>query len=226
MHRGYCKIARRIHDDPLWQEKPFDRARAWIDLIMLARYVDGYIMVRGNKVELKRGQVGWSELALSDKWGWSRGKVNRFLVEMEKDRRIIQQKSRLTTLITIVNYNKFQSGDTTDNTTDSTTDGQQTVQQTDIKNKVKKEKKEKKESKRFVPPSVEEVHAYMKSIGFDGDASKFVDHYSVGGWVYGKAKTPIKDWKAAVRTWSKNNYNSAGHSGTSDVQTDLWKRVK
>ena len=69
MHRGYCRLARRIHDDPIWQEKPFDRARAWIDLILLARFKDGHFMVRGNKVELKRGQVGRSELALAEKMG-------------------------------------------------------------------------------------------------------------------------------------------------------------
>ena len=35
------------------------------------------------------------------------------------------------------------------------------------------------------------------------DAEKFVDFYTVNGWVQGKSK-PIKDWKAAVRTWERN----------------------
>lgn len=51
----------------------------------------------------------------------------------------------------------------------------------------------------FVPPSVEEVHEYMKSINFDGDPEKWHSFYSAKGWMIGKNK--MKDWKAAVRTW-------------------------
>lgn len=36
-----------------------------------------------------------------------------------------------------------------------------------------------------------------------------MDHYEANGWVQGRGK-PIKDWKAAVRTWEKNGINSRG----------------
>ena len=32
-------------------------------------------------------------------------------------------------------------------------------------------------------------------------ANAFCDHYASVGWVVGKARTPMKDWKAAVRQW-------------------------
>ena len=54
---------------------------------------------------------------------------------------------------------------------------------------------------RFVPPSVEEVQAYCAERRNDVDARRFVDYYSASGWKRGK--TPIKDWKACVRTWER-----------------------
>jgi hypothetical protein len=133
MDRGYIKLWRRIQDSKLWLSEPFTRGQAWIDLIGLANYKDGYFRIRGNRVDVKRGQCGYSELSLSARWRWSRGKVNRFLNELETEQQIIQQKTRLTTLITIINYDLYQTNNTTDRATGDTTDGQQT----DINNKDK-----------------------------------------------------------------------------------------
>ena len=44
---GWVKIHRKIISNPLWSSEPFDKARAWIDLIILANYEAGFIMVRG-----------------------------------------------------------------------------------------------------------------------------------------------------------------------------------
>lgn len=57
---------------------------------------------------------------------------------------------------------------------------------------------------RFSPPTVEEVHAYCKEKGYAVDPQRFVDYYTSNGWKVGK--NPMKDWKAAVRTWNKNSY--------------------
>ena len=59
-----------------------------------------------------------------------------------------------------------------------------------------------KNSHRFVPPTVEEVRAYCEEQQNGIDAQHFVDYYTAGGWM--RNKTPIKDWKACVRTWEKN----------------------
>ena len=55
---------------------------------------------------------------------------------------------------------------------------------------------------RFVPPSLEEVKAYCAERGNVVDAQHFLDYYTANGWVQGREK-PIRDWKAAVRTWEK-----------------------
>lgn len=69
---------------------------------------------------------------------------------------------------------------------------------------IKKETiKEKKPSttRRFSKPSVDEVRAYCEERNNTVDAQHFVDYYESKGWVIGKS--PMKDWKAAVRTWEQ-----------------------
>lgn len=53
---------------------------------------------------------------------------------------------------------------------------------------------------RFTPPTREEVADYCRERKNDVDPKRFVDFYTANGWMQGKGK-PIKDWKAAVRTW-------------------------
>lgn len=66
---------------------------------------------------------------------------------------------------------------------------------------------------RFVPPTVEEVQAYCAERGNKVDAQRFVDFYTANGWHQGRGK-PIKDWRAAVRTWERDdNYNHNNHNG-------------
>lgn len=65
---------------------------------------------------------------------------------------------------------------------------------------------------KFTPPSVDEVTRYCEERANNVDPEKFVDHYSANGWVRGK--TPIKDWRAAVRTWEKRG-DSATYAGSS-----------
>lgn len=68
------------------------------------------------------------------------------------------------------------------------------------KEEVKKENT--KKERRFVAPTVDEVRAYCTERGNAVDPEAFVDFYTSKGWKVGK--DPMKDWKAAVRTWEKN----------------------
>ena len=55
----------------------------------------------------------------------------------------------------------------------------------------------------FSPPSVQDVEAYCTQKGCCVDAERFVDYYASIGWKVGK--NPMKDWRAAVRTWAKKD---------------------
>lgn len=56
-------------------------------------------------------------------------------------------------------------------------------------------------TRRFVKPSLEDVRAYCQSRNNSVDAERFISYYESNGWRVGK--NPMKDWKAAVRTWER-----------------------
>ena len=60
-----------------------------------------------------------------------------------------------------------------------------------------------KPQKRFAKPTLEEVEAYCLARGKGVDPQKWYDYYSANGWKVGK--NPMKDWKAAVRTWERSD---------------------
>ncbi len=55
--------------------------------------------------------------------------------------------------------------------------------------------------KKFIPPTLEEVAAYVRERGSNVDPQGFIDFYASKGWLVGK--TPMKDWKAACRNAEK-----------------------
>lgn len=71
--------------------------------------------------------------------------------------------------------------------------------------------KKKRAASRFIPPTVAEVRAYCQERQNNVDAERFVDYYTSNGWKVGK--NPMKDWKAAVRTWERHGWNGYGYGG-------------
>lgn len=70
-------------------------------------------------------------------------------------------------------------------------------------------KSSRKRGQQFVPPTVYDVRAYCNESGHYIDEEAFIDFYTSNGWKVGK--NPMKDWKAAVRTWAKRDGNSQGN---------------
>ena len=134
MSEGWIKIHRRIEKDKMYFSEPFTRIQAWIDLLLIACYHDSILYVRGNKVKVLRGQVAYSKESLAQRWKWSRGRVIRYLNDLELNQQIVQQKSKIITLISIVKYDIYQCDGTTDDTSDSTTDGTYSKKDKNINN--------------------------------------------------------------------------------------------
>lgn len=74
--------------------------------------------------------------------------------------------------------------------------------------------------KRFTPPSPDEVAAYAKEQCLNIDPVRFCDYYESCGWVVGRNR-PMKDWKAAARRWSKNEYGDLTQGGDPDDYYDF-----
>ena len=67
-------------------------------------------------------------------------------------------------------------------------------------------KKPRAKKTKAIPPSVEEVEAYCNERGNGINARYFCDYYAARDW---RLKSgPMKDWKAAIRTWEHNGINT------------------
>lgn len=76
----------------------------------------------------------------------------------------------------------------------------------------------------FQPPSVEEVEEYCRERGNSVDAQNFVDWYTANGWKVGK--NPMKDWKAAVRTWEHSTVKKETKSPSKYMTAEEYKKQK
>lgn len=70
----------------------------------------------------------------------------------------------------------------------------------------------------FIPPDVEQVRAYCRERGNGIDPEAFVDYYTSKGWVVGR--TPMRDWKAAVRTWEQRRRSQRKEG---DIEDDWYQ---
>lgn len=58
-------------------------------------------------------------------------------------------------------------------------------------------------TKKFVKPTYDQVKQYCEDNNYKLDYQYFIDYYQSKGWVVGK--TPMKDWKATVRNWTRKD---------------------
>ena len=148
---GWFKIWRKLLDNKLWLSEKFTRGQAWVDLIGLANHDKGFIRKRGIRVDLNRGDIGWSERELSKRWKWSRGKTRRFLFELcsENEQKLTPQtepqNKNITSRYSIINYERYQGN--------GPQSEPQVIPQTDHKQYQNKKDKndKKKKNKVFLP---------------------------------------------------------------------------
>ncbi len=107
---GWINIHRQIKENWIWKsEEPFDKRSAWIDLLLTVNHKNKKIPFENGFIEIERGQTLTSIKQLSERWKWSRHKVSDFLDQLERDTMIVQVRDTRKTLVSIVNYDKYQA---------------------------------------------------------------------------------------------------------------------
>lgn len=110
MAKGWIKLYRQLQENEIWNCGKFDKAHAWIDLLMLANSKTENKLYKGKVMEFKKGDVNYSIKYLADRWGWNWRTVNYFLNTLQKlDMVLVKKCKGEYTTITIVNYGKFQN---------------------------------------------------------------------------------------------------------------------
>ena len=151
MGKGWIHLHRSLIDHWLWQEKPFSRGQAWIDLLFQANHSDNKFLLGNELITLERGEFVTSELKLMERWGWGKTKVRAFLNLLQIDNMIVKKTNHKRTAIKIVNYSKYNDYETTEK---PETNHSQTIDKpfADTNKNEKNEKNEKKEREGELPP--------------------------------------------------------------------------
>lgn len=134
--KGWISLYRAVKDGWLWEDKPFARGQAWIDLLLQANHKERKIFSKGELVNIKRGSFLTSDQELAERWGWSRKKVRGYLEVLAKEQMIVLNRSPKGTSLSIANWDLYQHQGTTEEqrrvqqknnsgTTEDTTEGQQ-----------------------------------------------------------------------------------------------------
>lgn len=113
---GYIKLFRSVQQHWVWEDKPFSKGQAWIDLLMFVYRFDSKEPIQGQIQVTKAGSRWTGYRELGERWGWSSGKVRRFLKLLESDGMVNIKCNTNGTLVTIVKYGDFQIERNTDDT--------------------------------------------------------------------------------------------------------------
>ena len=201
--KGYIKLHRSILDWEWYGDTT--TTSVFIHLLLTANWEE----TRWRGQTIKRGETKTTYKDIAKALGISIQSTRTAISHLESTGEITRRVTNHRQFITIENYEKYQGCDLPTNTqtntqdTDNLTSDQQATNTHNIKEyKEIKEVKKTNNIKRFVPPSVEEVRAYCLERGNHIDPQHFIDYYQSNGWKVGK--NPMKDWRASVRNWEKN----------------------
>lgn len=230
---GWIKLYRQIQEcEFLWDSKdePFDRRSAWIDLLLMANHRDKRLMFRGKAITVKCGQRITSLHQLAKRWHWGINRVRNYLDLLQGEEMLIRESDNTRTLITIVNYQKYQGfadfeETPTDTVTDTLTDTQTDIAQihSQIPNKNdKNDKNDKNEKKhiygeyshvRLTEPEYEKLISELGQTMTD-ECIKFLDEYiEMKGYKAKNHNLCIRKWvidavkRSKPSNWLEKDYD-------------------
>ncbi len=146
MSKGFIKLYRQILDNPVIN-KDSDHVAVWIYLLLNATHQDYDIDHLGKRFTLKRGQLVTGRKVIAEKYKISETKVQRVLKRFESEQQIEQQTTNKNRVITIVNYDLYQSSE---QQTEQQVNNKRTTseQQVNTNNKHKEHNQQKEQKKK------------------------------------------------------------------------------
>ena len=209
MNTGFILLYRQITDWE-WYQNP-NTFRVFLHILLKANFTEGRFEGR----DIKRGQLVTSLDHLSKETRLTVKEVRTALNHLIGTGELASESCNRYRVITVVKYDEYQS-EGKQNGKQMASKGQAKGKQEASKgqqyNNDKKGTMEQGNNdnnnitplKRFTPPTVDDVRAYLDERGvWLIDPERFVDYYAVRNWELSKGRK-MKDWKAAVRLWEKN----------------------
>jgi hypothetical protein len=185
---GWIKLHRQFIS---WEW--FNKSEAvhlFLYMLLKANHTDG----SWQGIKINKGQFITSYNKISSDTGISIQTIRTILKRFELTNEINIQTTNKYTTITICKYDIYQSEESTSNK-------QLTNKQQATNKQLTTNKNDNNEKNIFIKPSLQEVLQYCIERNNKIDAYQFINFYDSKGWMVGRNK--MKDWKACVRTWEK-----------------------
>ena len=167
-NNGWIKLHRKLLDNPVVM-KDSDHLAVWIYLLLNASHTEYPVLFGGKKISLKAGQLITGRKSIASTLGISESKVRRILDLFEIDQQIDRQRSNKNSLVSILNWDKYQIFD--QQIDQQATNKRPTTDQQVTTNKNNKNIKNIKECKEIIYSDVPELNEtiiafidYRKSI--------------------------------------------------------------
>ncbi len=112
MEKGFIKLSRSFFNNKMWQAaRKFSECEAWLDLIQSARFEASPTtsLIGSCEVTWNRGQYPASIRFLSKKWGQSESWVRKCLSNFKKEGMITIDNTQGVSVITLVNFDKYNT---------------------------------------------------------------------------------------------------------------------
>ena len=108
--QGWVSVHRKMLDNPV-VFKDADHVAVWMYLLLNATHKECQVLFKGKKITLLPGQLITGRKVIADFLGISESKVKRVLLDFESDQQIDRQRSNRNSLISLINWDKYQISD-------------------------------------------------------------------------------------------------------------------
>jgi len=158
---GWIKLHRSVKNNWVWEDKPFSKGQAWIDILMMVNHETKKTPFASEIKTVQPGERITSIRQLCERWGWSNTKVKSFLELLKDDEMLHYESDTKKTLLKVLNYSVYQ--ETNPNRNDTKTSQKHIKNDTNQSQKHtnKNDKELKNEKKKDIPPispTDEKVH--------------------------------------------------------------------
>lgn len=103
---GYVSLHRQIRSHWVYQDASY--LKLWIEFLLLAAYHNHEVVLNGKVVSLRKGQFIFGRDSFAKRLNLTSSKVRKFVNEAETHRMISRVRCSKYSIISIVNYEKFQ----------------------------------------------------------------------------------------------------------------------
>ncbi len=103
---GWIKVHRQLTNHWIW-DKP-EYLKWWIDILMQSNIEPKKVLIKGQLIQVNRGEVIYSYDTWANRWKINKSKVVRFLKMLEKDLMIELKNETVTTRLIVCKYDTYQ----------------------------------------------------------------------------------------------------------------------